>query len=281
MEHIVHEVFRATLENPDVRALPHACPEYQQFLHAAATKCLDPDGSLEAIITSMPEWFLPPVVIIKKLGHPSEDDESAADLSHPRGEWEEYFETERKVYDILKPVQGSTVPVCYGVGTFMDDPALVIHYYEGILLHDACFMDAEIPDLDDIVSAAFRDITALGIVHGDFMPRNIMLLPTSDGRYHAMVFDFELSSIRANTGPDDETEARLRGCLLGFHGRRESYFKLKKESMKSEAEKHAEHMARMEQDRQRNLTIRRFLEENPDKSWWECPFDDDDEDDSS
>lgn len=48
--------------------------------------------------TNLPEWFLPSKVILKR----------------QKPLWGEEFEREKGIYAILRPVQGSVVPICYG-----------------------------------------------------------------------------------------------------------------------------------------------------------------------
>lgn len=121
-----------------------------------------------------------------------------------------HLQHESGIYDRLQPIQGIHVPVCLG-GVDLDPP----YYYDcGIFVHflflswagNSLPHSVELQVKDSIVAAvgtAFDAIHALGIVHGDAEPRN-MLYDASGAK--VTVVDFERSRLRVITGDDDNDE---------------------------------------------------------------------------
>jgi hypothetical protein len=62
--------------------------------------------------------FLPPTVILKK----------------QKPQWEDQFNTEKKAYDLLKPIQGIVIPKFYGEAMYDTSPALVLSAITGTTL---------------------------------------------------------------------------------------------------------------------------------------------------
>ncbi|PLB47833.1 hypothetical protein P170DRAFT_465384 [Aspergillus steynii IBT 23096] len=62
-----------------------------------------------------PEWFLPEAVILKR----------------PKPDWESEYATEKKAYELLRPIQGVITPYFYGEAVYDGSPALVLSAVTG------------------------------------------------------------------------------------------------------------------------------------------------------
>ncbi|KAI3342761.1 hypothetical protein F4824DRAFT_443159 [Ustulina deusta] len=106
---------------------------------------------------------------------------------------------EKKVYDQLRTIQGKYVPVCLG----NVDLVLPYYYDGGVFVHFLFLGWAGRPLFDlsskadkaaivDIVSAGFKAVHGLHVLHGDAEPRNI-LYDADNG--HVMIVDFERAKL--------------------------------------------------------------------------------------
>ena len=134
----------------------------------------------------MPEWFLPTRVILKR----------------QKPQWEEEFEREKAIYEILRPAQGSVVPVCYGeVRCCLGDDwhaspkrrSLILSELGGWDLNGDDCPKIAIPKLEKMLKDAFREMRNLGVVPDDLKLENVRFLGDK-----VMFIDFEI----ANTCPD-------------------------------------------------------------------------------
>ncbi|KAI8954159.1 hypothetical protein F4801DRAFT_534524 [Xylaria longipes] len=102
---------------------------------------------------------------------------------------------EKKVYDQLRTIQGKHVPVCLG-----NVDLVLPYYYDGGVFEHFLFLgwagrplfdlprDANKPAIVDAVSAGFKSIHKLHVLHGDAEPHNI-LYDADNG--DVMIVDFE------------------------------------------------------------------------------------------
>ncbi|KAJ7089299.1 hypothetical protein B0H15DRAFT_840284 [Mycena belliarum] len=138
--------------------------------------------------------------------------------------WEEYyfsnlqqlFTNELAAYTRLLPLQGRTIPHCYAHGTLALPVAaaravaprvLLLSYVPGPALravHPARIAPPVVGALVDTV----RAFGALGVIHDDLRPDNIVLSPT-DAVARPFVLDFGNAEVRRPDQSDDEWELTL------------------------------------------------------------------------
>lgn len=104
------------------------------------------------------EWFLPSHAVLKiqKKGN-KEEVTAMADL----------FETEAKVYDQLKPLQGVVVPRCYGQLQYNGSRALMLEYLGGVSLVSPEGATLMLQELSDLLQPCYRALHAFGVHHND------------------------------------------------------------------------------------------------------------------
>lgn len=131
------------------------------------------------------EWFLPDraVLRIQKQG----DDES------------ELFDTEAKVYHLLRPLQGVAVPRCYGEVRYNGSRALLLEHLGGASLASPEGATLSLRELADLLQPCYRALHAFGVHHDDPSWGNFRLV--DGGRI--MVLDFE--RVALDLPPDDRT----------------------------------------------------------------------------
>ncbi|KAF6811218.1 hypothetical protein CPLU01_15154 [Colletotrichum plurivorum] len=107
---------------------------------------------------------------------------------------------EKDIYNRLKPIQGTQVPVCLG----MVDLELPYYHNSGVYKHFLFLSWAGRPLFDTIdqitkanivkkVAAAYKEIQKLHILHRDAEPRNIV---HKEGNGKVMIVDFERAEFR-------------------------------------------------------------------------------------
>ncbi|GAB1320337.1 hypothetical protein MFIFM68171_10547 [Madurella fahalii] len=122
-----------------------------------------------------PEWFLPRTVILKKR----------------KEGWDEEFENEKRMYAGLRELQGTVIPICYGLVVCGKQPvpALVPSDIGG---YELCQPQAgAIPEdqLAKLLRDAFEALARCGVGHGDLKLDNLHL--TRNNGLRAMVVDLE------------------------------------------------------------------------------------------
>ncbi|KAK3933947.1 hypothetical protein QBC46DRAFT_368500 [Diplogelasinospora grovesii] len=125
--------------------------------------------------TRWPEWFLPRNVILKKR----------------KKDREEEFENETRMYARLRELQGTVIPVCYGLVVCCEQqvPALVLSDIGG---HELYQPEAgAIPNdrLAKLLRDAFKALARYGVGHGDLKLDNLHLI--RDNGLRVMVVDLE------------------------------------------------------------------------------------------
>lgn len=134
-------------------------------------------GFFPSVKAIYPEWFLPSTVILKKR----------------KLDWDDEFETEKRIYHHLKPLQGTFIPKFYGEAIYDGSPALVLSKICGQRLHDIDFdtrPEADDPIFEAKVEEAFKALTEYGVIHGDSELHNIFEV---EGR--VMIIDFEQAEL--------------------------------------------------------------------------------------
>lgn len=128
------------------------------------------------IQTHWPEWFLPPIVILKK----------------QKDGWKEEFSKEKQAYDLLKPIQGTVIPYFYGEAVYDASPALVLSAIAGTTLFELAreeFPQSEDEILQEHQEKALEALWSYGVEYTDQKLDNFFA--TDDSR-RVMDIDFEL-----------------------------------------------------------------------------------------
>lgn len=125
------------------------------------------------------EWFLPDHVVLKLQ---KQGDEEAV--------MAELFDTEAKVYDQLKPLQGVVVPRCYGQLQYNGSRALMLEHLGGVSLVSPEGATLTLQELSDLLQPCYRALHAFGVHHDDPQLGNFQLV---DGRI--MALDFERAAL--------------------------------------------------------------------------------------
>lgn len=117
-----------------------------------------------------PEWFLPPTVILKKR----------------KADWEEEFEKEKQVYNVLKLIQGNIIPHFYGEAVYDGSPTLILSFIDGKTLFELRH-DLSEDDLRQGLEKALAALTSYGVEYTDMKLDNFFMV--DGGR--VMVIDLE------------------------------------------------------------------------------------------
>lgn len=107
---------------------------------------------------------------------------------------------------------------------FVEDPEfgllLVLEYIPGESLSELLSRERRLPleralsiGLD--ICRGLRDLHEARIVHRDLKPANVVLKPVGRGRVHAVLIDFGISRILADSSEDDVTAITRAGTVLG------------------------------------------------------------------
>ena len=106
-----------------------------------------------------PGPFLPECVILK--------------TKKPEPGWEEEWANERRMYDKLKDLQGSVIPVFYGDAEFNGKPALLLSYVAGPPLFEVSHL--EVADVRRKLEEAFLPLEQRGVYQDDPKMGNLIL----------------------------------------------------------------------------------------------------------
>ncbi|KAJ7163827.1 hypothetical protein C8R43DRAFT_988830 [Mycena crocata] len=132
--------------------------------------------------------------------------------------WEEYyhsnlqqiFKNELAAYTQLLSLQGRTIPRCYAHGTLMlPSPAkrmivprvLLLSYVPGASLR-SIHPSRMVPPIARTLLDTVRAFGALGVIHDDLRPDNILLSP-SDEPSHTFVIDFGNAEVRTDQSDEE------------------------------------------------------------------------------
>lgn len=151
----------------------------------------------------LPEWFLPPTIILKEK-NPGKTDE---------------YTNEIQTYKRLELLQGQCIPRFFGEAISENqNPGLILQYIEGIPLHKLPFEDLvssrvltairqesllrEIsphdrsnPELLSELRVMYDSLTENGVVHGDAKLHNFIRVVLPDGMNAVVAVDFEFSEL--------------------------------------------------------------------------------------
>jgi hypothetical protein len=213
----------------------------------------------------MPEWFLPPVVIVKRMrtthdreyndSNEESDSDSNDDLfaeeepsdAERDADYKQRYEREKEAYERLKPVQDIAVPLCYGEGSYKDQPALVFHHYDGVTIDSCYHLEEDIPNLKELITEPFQIITKFGVIHKDAAVQNILLIVCGNGQRRAMLLDFEYSEFRDDINWEKSEAKRDVGfCYNKYKYWRGMVLEQRRQERMTPAEKRAEQERRDE-----------------------------------
>lgn len=154
-----------------------------------------------------PEWFLPPIVILKK----------------QKLDWEEEFHIEKKAYAHLKPIQGTVIPYFYGEVVYDASPTLVLSAIARTTLSELArdkFPKSKDDALEEQLAKALRALTSYGVKYIDAKRDNFLV--ADDGQ--VMIVDFEQVEFHTTKVWEESTNHRSVGSLMRYFKRtRESY----------------------------------------------------------
>lgn len=144
-----------------------------------------PQPVLSWLVRLLPEWFLPPTVILKE-----RNGEKPA----------ESYENELDTYHHLRSLQGTYIPRLYGEAAVYTcaltrrrrpTPALLLEDIQGTSLRDLA-AGALSDELIDKVRHTYNKLTEQGVVHGDPRLHNFLYAPSRDG---VVAVDFEFADL--------------------------------------------------------------------------------------
>ncbi|CAG9986281.1 unnamed protein product [Clonostachys byssicola] len=119
----------------------------------------------------LPEWFLPNRIVLKcqKRGTDVEyaDDERL----------ERLFEAEHYAYNRLKPIQGLTIPRCYGSTHFSGRKALILQHCPGETLEQPEAATLSYSESKKLLGDSFNEMADQGAVQQDASLSNFILAP--------------------------------------------------------------------------------------------------------
>lgn len=132
--------------------------------------------------TRWPEWFLPRDIILKKR----------------KENWDEEFENETRMYTRLRKLQGTVIPVCYGLvvvscGNQQPEPvpALVLSDIGGYELYRPEAGGIPNDQLAGLLQDGFEALARCGVGHGDLKLDNLHLVRDDSNGLRIMVVDLE------------------------------------------------------------------------------------------
>ncbi|KAK0707224.1 hypothetical protein B0T21DRAFT_298817 [Apiosordaria backusii] len=125
--------------------------------------------------TRWPEWFLPRNIILKKR----------------KEGWDKEFENETRMYARLQELQGTVIPVCYGLVICGKQPvpALVLSDIRGYELYQPEAGAIPKDQLAKLLRDAFEALARCGVGHGDLKLDNLHFI--RDNGLRVMVVDLE------------------------------------------------------------------------------------------
>jgi tRNA A-37 threonylcarbamoyl transferase component Bud32 len=119
----------------------------------------------------LPEWFLPDQVILKC-------QKKGTDVEHGDDkEFEQLFEAEHQAYNRLWPIQGLTIPRCYGLTHFHGRKALILQHCPGQTLEQPEAATLSSGESKRLLGDSFKQMAEQGAVQEDANISNFILAP--------------------------------------------------------------------------------------------------------
>ncbi|KPM34021.1 hypothetical protein AK830_g12550 [Neonectria ditissima] len=109
----------------------------------------------------VPGYFLPSRIVLKKM----------------KPEWDDEFNNEVCMYERLRSVQGSLIPICYGLATCEGKRALILSEVNGVLpFEQPIDSPLDAPEFCRRLKAAFEELGSFGLMYGDPKLDNYLLV---------------------------------------------------------------------------------------------------------
>jgi RIO-like serine/threonine protein kinase len=135
-------------------------------------------------------------------------------LKKRKPDWDDEFETEKRIYHHLKPLQGTFIPQFYGEGIYDGSPAFVLSEIYGERLFDIDFEirpEADDPILEAKLEEAFKALTKYGVIHKDPEMHNIFEVED-----RVMIIDFEQAELGSRVWEDSPNNGNVRYLMRKF-----------------------------------------------------------------
>ncbi|KAK4143563.1 uncharacterized protein C8A04DRAFT_28758 [Dichotomopilus funicola] len=149
--------------HPNVLRLHIHRTPFDEYMHCIFSKL--PPVFLRLLFHVFPLWTLPRTFIVKK----------------QKPNWDEEFENEKRMYERLRPLQGSTIPICFGEVVFEDRRALILSDVGNLSLCDKPAWRRDQQQISDMLDDAFRALTRFGVEYGDLKLDNFHITSTPSG----------------------------------------------------------------------------------------------------
>jgi serine/threonine protein kinase len=139
-----------------------------------------------------------------------DDSDTAGWEQYYHGNLQQIFKNELAAYTRLLPLQGQSIPLCYAHGTLvLPSPAkrmvvprvLLLSYVQGPSLR-AVHPSRVTPTVARALIDTVRTFGALGVIHDDLRPDNILLSPSEDPS-RAFVLDFGNAEVRTDQSDEE------------------------------------------------------------------------------
>lgn len=148
------------------------------------------------ILSSHPEWALPRRFVFKK----------------QKEYWENEFELEKAAYEMLKPLQGHFIPVCFGQIDYDDTRALLMSDIGGACLATPEGAVLRHDELQPLLEETLTALVNAGVSHDDLKLDNFHLVEDDHGGDRIMAVDLE----RVDIGLSEEQAAFAVKCAIDF-----------------------------------------------------------------
>ncbi|KAK7394071.1 hypothetical protein QQX98_013143 [Neonectria punicea] len=137
----------------------HLTLQRSPFTRAASQLLLRLPSILQSLVRPLcPGWLLPTSLILKKL----------------KPGWDDEFDNEKRMYERLQDLQGSTIPFFHGEGRCEGTRALILSKVNGV---EPFNQNDPLPlvDFQDRASVAFDALRARGVMYDDIKLDNLLI----------------------------------------------------------------------------------------------------------
>ncbi|KAI8678817.1 hypothetical protein NCS55_00604200 [Fusarium keratoplasticum] len=148
------------------------------------------------ILSSHPEWALPRHFVFKK----------------QKEYWESEFELEKAAYEMLRPLQGRFIPICFGQIDYDDTRALLMSDIGGACLATPEGAILRHDELQPLLEETLTALVNMGVSHDDLKLDNFHLVEDDRGGDRIMAVDLE----RVDMGLSEKQAAFAVKCAVDF-----------------------------------------------------------------
>lgn len=128
---------------------------------------------------------------------------------------EEHFNTELRIYDELKSLQGTHIPTLFGVAIIDDTRALVMSDVGGIPLVDEKMIDMDEDTLRRLLRIPLQKIGEAGVLLEDVSMLNVHFV---NGFF--VILDFDVARIESQRDTDSDVSEQVEDIIDHFRIRR-------------------------------------------------------------